>query len=260
MKRTLLSLAAAAAVCGPVAPALGTDGFDLWSQEAIVIRRPGSYTLRRHLTARGQRPLITIGADQVSLDLNGFSLTGPGGKSGEGIVIEGRQNVRVHNGFLSDFGTAVRVGDSTNVDVSDLQITGDDLPGLPPETGVLLVNSRGVHVVRNVISRTFLGIFVRGGGSGANTIKANTIAGGDNGQLGVCYNPAPGADPAVDGPSGDVVAENHISRFQVSIQLSPATRANVFVRNYLNFFDAAIEEGTPGANTLANNLETDLGS
>jgi hypothetical protein len=139
-----------------------------------------------------------------------------------------------------------------------LQISGADTPGLPPETGVLLVNSRGVHVANNLIARTFLGVFVRGSGSGANTIKGNTIAGGDHGQLGICYNPAPGADPATDGPAGDLVAENHISRYQTAVQLSPASRASIFVRNYLNFFATAFDEQTPGSNTLANNLEATL--
>ena len=224
----------------------------------VVITKPGTYTLRRAITARDERPLITIAADDVSLDLSRLTLTGLGDKRGAGIVVEGRTNVSVRNGSLRNFGTAVQVNGSANVRLEDLQITGEDIPGLPPETGILLINTRAAHLSGNVIHKTFLGVFVRGGGSGGNTIKGNTITGGENGQLGICYNPAPGADPATDGPNGDLVAENQIARFRTAIQLSPATKANMLVRNYLAFFEHGIEERTPGSNTLANNLETPL--
>ena len=63
-------------------------------------------------------------------------------------------------------------------------------------------NSRAVFVERNVISRTFLGVFVRGGGSGGNRIAENTLVGGESGQLGICYNPdgSGSADGAGRGP------------------------------------------------------------
>lgn len=223
------------------------------SGEPIVIRRSGDYTLRRDLVARSEAPLIVIAADNVALDLDGHSLSGLGNKLGEGIVIDGRSNVNIRNGFLRRFGTAVRVSESTNVSVSELQISGEDIPGGPPETGILLLNSRGVKVVHNLVSRTFLGIFVRGGKSGANTIKSNTIAGGENGQLGICYNPAPDANAASDGPTGDLVAENHISRFRTGIQTSPASQSNIFVRNYVQYFELDFDERSPGTNTIANN-------
>lgn len=258
MRRFLISVASLALVLGTAMRSPSADTLEPRGGEPIVIQKSGTFTLRRHLKARSEQPLIVVAADNVTVDLNGFSLTGLGGKLGEGIAIEERRNVKVHNGFLRNFGTAVLVGDSNNVDLTGLQITGEDLPGLPPEVGILLLNSRAVHVGANVISDTFLGVFVRGGASGANTIKGNTIAGGENGQLGICYNPAPGADAATDGPAGDLVAENHISRYRTAIQLSLASRSNVFVRNYLNFFELGFDERTPGSNTIANNLEAEL--
>ena len=258
MYRSLITLAALALALGAATPSRASESIDVKGGLPVVIEKSGKFTLRRNLTARSEQPLIVVAADNVSLDLNGFSLTGLGGKLGEGIVVEGRSNVKVENGFLRNFGIAVRVSESNNIDLTGLQITGEDLPGGPPETGILLLNSRGVHIAGNVINRTFLGVFVRGGASGANTIKGNTIAGGDNGQLGICYNPAPGADPSIDGPAGDLVAENHISRFRTAIQLSVASRSNIFVRNYLNFFNLGFDERTPGSNTIANNLEAEI--
>ncbi len=220
-----------------------------------VITKSGSYKLKKSLKASNAQPLITIAADNVTLDLGGLTLTGLGNKQGTGILIEGQTNVAVRNGFLQDFGTAVQVAESSNVRIEGLQITGQDVPGLPPETGILLVNTRAARVTGNVIHRTFLGLFVRGGLSSGNTIKTNTITGGENGQLGICYNPAPGADSSTDGPSGDLVAENHVARFNTAIQLSPATQSNVFVRNYLTYFVTGFDELTPGSNTIENNQE-----
>lgn len=242
----------------PATTGFASEPIELRQRNSIVIDRSGSYILKRSLSARTEGPLVTIAADNVSLDLNGYGLTGLGNKVGEGIVIDGRSNVSVHNGFLRRFGTAVRVSRSSNVAISRLQITGEDIPGGPPETGILLLGSRGVRVTENVVNRTFLGIFVRGGSSGANTIKANTLSGGENGQLGICYNPAPDGDPATDGPAGDLVAENHVSRFRTGIQTSPASVGNLFVRNYLNYIEQAVEEQSPGSNTFANNQEIAL--
>lgn len=258
MKQVLLMIAALGIALAPAASASASERFEVKGSDGIVISKPGSYTLRRNLTARSGLPLITIAADNVSVDLNGFALRGLGDKQGDGIAINGRSNVRVFNGSLRSFGTAVRVEGSNNVELTGLQISGDDIPGGPPETGILVLNSRAVHIAGNVISRTFLGLFVRGGASGGNTIKGNTITGGENGQLGVCYNPAPGASAATDGPAGDLVAENHISRFRTAIQLSEASQSNVFVRNYLNFFELGFDERTPGSNSIVNNVEIEL--
>ncbi len=259
MRKFMLTMGMLALMFVVVPPSMADDESDSGGIGApTVITKPGNYKLRRSLTARSDRPLITIASDNVALDLDGMTLTGLGGKQGAGIVVEGRANVAVRNGFLRNFGTAVQVANSSNVRLEDLQISGEDIQGLPPETGILLVNTRAARLTGNVIHRTFLGIFVRGGLSSGNTLKANTITGGTNGQLGICYNPAPGGDPATDGPSGDLVAENHISRFRTAILLSQATQANIFVRNYLNFFDNGFEEGTPGSNTFANNIESAL--
>ncbi len=256
-RRRALILCALAGLVPPTAAA-APEKLNFVDRSQAVITRPGQYALRRTISSGGDGPVITVASDDVTLDLDGYGLVGPGGKTSVGIQVEGRRNVRIRNGNLAGFGTAVRIVDSVGVDVSDLTITGQDQPATPPETGLLALNSRGLRITHNTIARTFLGIFVRGGGSGANTIKGNTVAGGDNGQLGICYNPAPGADAATDGPQGDVVAENLVSRFNVGVQTSPASRGNIFVRNYVAAFETAIDERTPGSNVFANNMTTQL--
>jgi hypothetical protein len=103
----------------------------------------------------------------------------------------------------------------------------------------------------NIVSRTFLGIFVRGGGSGGNRIAANTITGGQNGQIGICYNPDGSGSPA--GPKGDLVYNNLISRFNIGIQTSSQTVGNIFRENNIAYFQQAINEVTAGSNVFVDN-------
>jgi parallel beta-helix repeat protein len=119
---------------------------------------------------------------------------------------------------------------------------------------VLIVNSRGVVVERNVVTGTFLGIFVRGAGSGGNRIGNNTLTGGSNGQLGICYNPDDSG--VATGPSGDLVYDNLVSRFVVGIQTSAATAGNLFRDNAVAAFAQAVEEVTAGSNVFADTLST----
>jgi hypothetical protein len=108
------------------------------------------------------------------------------------------------------------------------------------------VNSRGVVAVDNTIARTFLGIFVRGGGSGGNRFFSNTISAGANGELGICYNPSP-VEGATDGPSGNLVYANLISGFNRGIQTNNGTYNNVYKENTIAYLTEAIQERGPGS-------------
>lgn len=70
----------------------------------FTIDSSGFYYLDRSLTATGTA--ITITADNVTLDLMGFTLTGPGKESGveRGIDIDGQNNVEIRNGTVTNFG------------------------------------------------------------------------------------------------------------------------------------------------------------
>jgi hypothetical protein len=223
-----------------------------------VIDRPGSYVLLRSFSLNHPGTAIAIVASNVSLDLNGHTITGPGNKQGTGIRITQSGGVRVHGGTLSRFGTGVDVTNSHNVSLRGLQINGQDLGGPPPgEVGVLIVNSRNVVAEHNVVSRTFLGFFIRGGGSGANRIAANTVAGGQNGQLGICYNPDGSNNP--DGPTGDFVYNNLVSRFQIGIQTSAGTSGNIITENAIAFVQQDVQEVTPGSNLIEDNKSIQIG-
>jgi nitrous oxidase accessory protein NosD len=240
-------------------PAPAQDAGPLSSRGRTVhITRPGSYRLGHNLKLTGGGAAVVISAGGVSLDLGGHALIGPGGKQGTGVLVQGGHDVSVRNGTIQGFGFGVQVVNAFNVRIQGLQIAGEGGGGPPPgEVGIMILNSRGVEAFHNVISRVFLGVFVRGGGSGGNRIAENTIAAGANGQLGICYNPDGLGTPA--GPSGDLVYGNLVSGFNVGIQTSPQSAGNIFRENDLAFLQLAVQELSPaGANVFAENTEIGL--
>jgi parallel beta-helix repeat protein len=217
-----------------------------------TITESGSYVLLRDIKLAESGTGLVIAADNVSLNLNGHAIVGPGNKQGVGIAIEGVNSISVHNGTIASFGTGISIASAHDVLAESLQIRGEDGGGPPPgEVGVLVLNSRGVVLRDNTISRTFLGVFVRGGGSGGNRIAGNTLIGGQNGQLGICYNPDGSANLA--GPKGDLVYNNLVSRFNIGIQTSVQTFGNIFRENNIAFFQQAIQELTAGSNVFEEN-------
>ena len=85
----------------------------------IVISQPGSYVLTSDLVVpTADTTAISVTANRVSIDLNGFSIEGPGG-SGSGIGIEADDNLTVRNGrirFMGRHGIDAQWG-ATIVDV-----------------------------------------------------------------------------------------------------------------------------------------------
>lgn len=107
----------------------------------------------------------------------------------------------------------------------------------PSEIGVLIVNGRAVSFNDKVISSVNLGIFVRGGASTGNRIFENIVVGGANpahNLLGICYNPTAGA--STEGPRGDNIYNNVITRFGYAIAVSSGSVSNIFNENNLASF------------------------
>lgn len=250
----------AIALCGP-APASAQEQPLGDGARAVhrtwEIRGPGVYELTFNRRADGD-PAIVITGNDVTLDLAGLSLLGPGGRQGVGVLVLDASNVEIRNGHLQDFGIGVQAVNSRNVTIEGLQIDGQDSGGSPPdvEIGVMLVDTRGSRVTGNVITNTFLGIFVRGEESGGNRIAGNLITGGVNGELAICYNPAPGASDG--GPDGDLVYDNVVSHFRRALSLSADSTGNVVRNNTLAYFDLGIIEATPGSNVIDANDEVQI--
>lgn len=207
-----------------------------------TITEPGLYRLDRDLTSG-----IMILANDVTLDLNGYSISGVNARTESGITIRSVQGVEVFGGSLNGFGFGVVVDTSANVRVHDMRIRALNLPVVapPPEVGIMVVQSANVVVENNSIYNAGLGIFVRGGNSRGNRIANNTVTGGTNSVFGICYNPTP-SDPR--GPRGDLIYNNVITGFPTAISMSDLSLANVIRENTLAFGTAAIQ--SPSATNM----------
>jgi hypothetical protein len=233
----------------------------------VTITQPGVYVLGRDIRVSSGDGIV-ITASGVTLDLNGRSVTTDARGTGRGIAIVGATGVEVKNGRVGGFMMNVQLMNSTNVTVRDLRITGAGLApnNGPSEIGVVFVNSRGAFITRNTVTNVNLGMLIRGIQSTGNRISENTLVGGANpanNLLGICYNPAPGADAAVDGPRGDVIYNNHIARFGYAIAISEASAYNIFSENTLASFVGAFREPQAlttggGTNLAEGNLATTI--
>lgn len=117
---------------GPVQP----TGPTLLNAQSItfpfVIAEPGTYLLTSNLTVPVDTTGIIIDADDVTLELGGFSLMGLGGVVGDGVYVQpGRSNVEISGGVLGGYaGTAVRADDAPCAKVRGVRATNNGGNGI----------------------------------------------------------------------------------------------------------------------------------
>lgn len=219
-----------------------------------TISSPGDYRLKKDFeVAQGDGILIT--ASHVRLWLGEHRLTGPGNKVGRGIVIDGAEDVQVAGGHIERFGMGAVLLGASRCRLHDLDVRGGDetanpASGNPPQVGIMLINSGLNALTGNELKGVNLGIFVRGGDSHGNRIAENEVVGGEHGLLAICYNPAPGGDPA--GPHNDQVSRNRLDRFGTGISASAQSTENAFTRNRIRYFTSAWVDRN-GTNLFVNN-------
>ena len=94
------------------------------------IRSPGSYYVTDNLTGVIGQHGITIDADNVTLDLNGFTLWGGGG--GGGIVVLGtHRHITIKNGSLREWGgDGIGAGSASHSRFANLYLWDNTLVGL----------------------------------------------------------------------------------------------------------------------------------
>lgn len=85
-----------------------------------TITQPGFYYLGGNLTTAEQG--ITISADGVTVDLMGYSITGPGTSSNQGVLVNPHTDVVIRNGTVRGFYTAV-LSDPGTINCRILNIT-----------------------------------------------------------------------------------------------------------------------------------------
>jgi len=95
-----------------------------------TISQSGSYYLTGDLTAPVDGG-ITVSANNVTIDLMGYSLIGPGSSYNNGVYMNGRSNVEIRNGTIRNFGNAGIVETSgTNHRIINVRAVGNDAYGI----------------------------------------------------------------------------------------------------------------------------------
>jgi len=110
------------------------------------ITSSGSYYFTGNLTLTTlDTHAITINADNVTIDLNGFVLTGPGeaaGNSGYGIEGEGQNQVTIGNGVIRQFRLeGIGFNNSANLTVENVRVENCGGTGIHGYSHLVVINS-----------------------------------------------------------------------------------------------------------------------
>jgi parallel beta-helix repeat protein len=194
----------------------------------FTIDASGAYFLNGNLTSTGDGVIVTV--DDVTIDLKGFSLVGPGKTSGNnnGISIQSH-NVEVSNGTVRDFG-----GDGIRSSVGNkhraiaIRAIGNGDDGISLHSGggsqikdcVLAENGNGAHSGHGAVvtGNTIFKNDFRGMNSGwGSTVSNNTVY--LNGGTGMIMGPSStiidntvfdNAGVGIDANSGSMVSRNSV--------------------------------------------------
>jgi len=148
------------------------------SNEEYYIGSPGSYYLTTNLTgaSAGNPYGIWIASDNVTIDLNDFTIQGAAG-SHHGIYIYGSHtNITICNGTITGWGadgisSNYPSAPPQNVILTNLKITGNTGNGIAVGNGYVISNC-------SIQNNGSIGIFVDGNGSQilGNTLFGNNAA------------------------------------------------------------------------------------
>lgn len=112
---------------------------------AHFISQPGAYYLTTNLNLNGDREGIRVSAQNVTIDLNGFTIFGHSNNVGIYGGSSSVRNIRIHNGVLSRWASGIDFGafnSISNVIVEDIRIEGG-VTGATNRPGIS-VNAAGV--------------------------------------------------------------------------------------------------------------------
>ena len=150
-----------------------------------TISTPGFYYLTGNLSYSNIfNNGITVNSDDVTLDLMGFSLSGPGPNSdGDAIYMSGRKNVEIRNGTLSGWHIGIQEDSNSglrhrviNMRVESMTANGIDLSGRGHLiTGCSVGDCTGNGI--NLPGATASGNMVTNCGIGINLTAAGNVIG-----------------------------------------------------------------------------------
>lgn len=169
--------------------------------------------LDHDLTCTG--PGLIVGADGITINLNGHTITGPG--SGVGINVPNRTGVLIVGGTVRNFLAGVQLVNSIAIVVKDNRFTGN-------QDAVFLIGTNGSTIKDNTAwQNTRVGVMLRPSGirnSTQNLVAENTLTDNTNGII------------LVETPTGNVLRENMISgSTNAGINVNGGVSGNVIQEN-----------------------------
>ena len=191
MKPTVVAVVSLLAL-GSIAFASGPKKLKQPGTLPLVISQPGSYVLAGNFTVPdANTTAISITADNVTLDLGGFSIIGPtscsGGPpvtgcaptgSGNGIDGPGANDVTVTNGSIKGMGnTAIVLGQRARVE--RVRAVSNGAAAFP--NAAIFAGSESILIGNTVVNNGGSGIFCYGDSVSGNVAKGNNGDGIDCG-------------------------------------------------------------------------------
>jgi hypothetical protein len=130
MKTLLLRVLVSGLCLGPIISVHAQDPRTPISSLPYKITAPGSYYLTTNLTATGSGAGITISADNVTLDLNGFAIIGGGSGSVSGINVPAAQkNILIRNGTVRGWTNGgINASNATNSVIQGIRLSNNSAP------------------------------------------------------------------------------------------------------------------------------------
>lgn len=176
------------------APAFAVDGVVLINQSTVMnsgggfpykITQPGSYKLSGNLVVPANANVdgIDIQTDHVTIDLNGFTISGPVTCTGSGISIScgqgqgtgidaGSNDITIRNGSIAGFVIGAHFRGVNNL-VEEIHASGNSLYGLIVSNGVVRRNTTALNGIYGIVAHASTVIENASTFNGAYGLSAN---------------------------------------------------------------------------------------
>jgi hypothetical protein len=146
------------------------------------ISQPGSYRLTQnlvHVASKQSPDCLRIGANDVTIDLGGFSLIGDGFEGGAGIIAQffsGMSNIEIRNGTIRSFGSGISLIGVKRARVHNVRVLDNKLSGIA-------VGSAAIVSASTAVGNGGSGIATGVGGKGGSLVTGNVVS--ENGGHGI---------------------------------------------------------------------------
>jgi len=179
MKTLLLRLLLCGFCFGSTTALMAQDPRTPISALPYNITMQGSYYLTANLTANGSGEGITISADNVTLDLDGFALIGGGSGQVAGIMVAGtHKNIHIKNGTVRGWTNGgVNAASAVNSVIQSLRVSNNSSPSTFFNIAALCIGSQSTVKECFVTQNTFCQGIAAGH---ASLVSACVVSGNSN--------------------------------------------------------------------------------